>query len=185
MDGVGCTDDLEWICTKWYLSLLLDVAELISRVWQGRGVEMLFVPSRKSRYFKYSTSTLFSPSTLLFILCRFQILQTSSLPKAPHPTPTNKSSEDFKFGWPSEPPFKWNEKQTHASPQEQWAKSYVCKMVKNESFHLWKMNTSDLAKCFAWGKSSACEFANRLLLEKAAPRPPEAKKSQAERWQVR
>ena len=55
--------------------------------------------------------------------------------------------------WPSGASLEWSEKQTHA-PRAQGAKPYVCKMVKNESFHLWKMNTSDLANVSPRGKEA-------------------------------
>lgn len=42
----------------------------------------------------------------------------------------------------------------HTRPGSKGAKSYVCKMVKTESFHLWKMNTSDLANVSPRGKGA-------------------------------
>lgn len=41
-------------------------------------------------------------------------------------------------------PSGWGEKQTQA-PAQRGAKPYVCKVVKDESLHLWRMNTQDLA----------------------------------------
>lgn len=64
----------------------------------------------------------------------------------------NKSLKVSKSG-PRELSLECSEKQTQA-PQAQGAKSYICKMVKNESFHLCKMNTSDLVNVSPRGKEA-------------------------------
>ena len=64
----------------------------------------------------------------------------------------NKSLKVSKSGR-RELPLECSEKQTHA-PQAQGAKSCVCKTVKNESFHLCKMNTSDLVNVSPRGKEA-------------------------------
>lgn len=62
-------------------------------------------------------------------------------------------------------------KSRHTLPGNKERKSYVCRMVENESFHLWRMNTSDLANVSPRGQVAHTNSQTGFSRQKKKPVP--------------